>query len=132
MSIFVNFLVAGCGAFFGGGVRKLLSDWLNGDDKPFPVGTFIANAVGSLLIGVLLTMFQTGELTGMMNVFLATGFCGGLTTFSSFASGINRLMFFGSTGLAVVYIVLNMVLGILFVYLGCFFVLGDKLGEIFD
>ena len=38
MSIFVNFLVAGCGAFFGGGVRKLLSDWLNGDDKPFPVG----------------------------------------------------------------------------------------------
>ena len=84
MSIFVNFLVAGCGAFFGGGVRKLLSDWLNGDDKPFPVGTFVANAVGSLLIGVLLTMFQTGELTGMMNVFLATGFCGGLTTFSTF------------------------------------------------
>lgn len=84
MNIFVNFLVAGCGAFFGGGVRKLLSDWLNGDDKPFPVGTFVANAVGSLLIGVLLMMFQTGELTGTMNVFLATGFCGGLTTFSTF------------------------------------------------
>ncbi len=118
MSIFVNFLVAGCGAFFGGGVRKLLSDWLNGDDKPFPVGTFVANAVGSLLIGVLLTMFQTGELTGMMNVFLATGFCGGLTTFSTFTLEVFKYFGKSKQNKAVGYWILSVVACIFCVYLG--------------
>ena len=109
MSIFVNFLVAGCGAFFGGGVRKLLSDWLDGDDKPFPVGTFGANAVGSLLIG---------ELTGMMNVFLATGFCGGLTTFSTFTLEVFKYFGKSKQNKAVCYWILSVVACIFCVYLG--------------
>src|SRR6185369_15004901 len=53
---------------------------------PFPVGTFVVNVVGSLLIGLFV---QLGAPAGAMSVetrlLLTTGFCGGFTTFSTFS-----------------------------------------------
>ena len=49
----------------------------------FPWGTLIINSTGSLLLGLFLTSPVLGG--GGARALLATGFCGGYTTFSTFA-----------------------------------------------
>ncbi len=83
-------LVAGAGGFFGTCLRYLsgkLFHWL-APASAFPWSTLTVNVVGSLLIGIFYGLADRHNmLTPAMNVFLITGFCGGLTTFSSFADG---------------------------------------------
>lgn len=53
--------------------------------SPFPYGTFIVNIAGSLLIGIFYGLSVRHHwFTPDLRLFLATGFCGGFTTFSSF------------------------------------------------
>lgn len=92
--IVTDLLAAGVGAFFGGGLRSLLSDVLNSDYDHYRWGTIMANLIGSLLIGVFAGMVTSDELRNTMNVLLATGFCGGLTTFSTFS--LETLKYFKS------------------------------------
>ena len=55
-------------------------------DSSFPMGTFVVNIVGSLIIGIVYEMASRGNLLSPeTRLFLAVGFCGGFTTFSSFA-----------------------------------------------
>jgi CrcB protein len=49
-------------------------------DSGFPWGTFTVNVVGSLILGVLIGRSGSGPLTAL----LGTGFCGALTTYSTF------------------------------------------------
>ena len=52
----------------------------------FPTGTFLVNLTGCLLIGVFYGLSEKGDLlTPEWRLFLTTGFCGGFTTFSTFA-----------------------------------------------
>jgi CrcB protein len=52
----------------------------------FPWGTFVVNITGCFLIGLIYAISEKGNLLSAgMRLFLATGFCGGFTTFSSFA-----------------------------------------------
>jgi CrcB protein len=52
----------------------------------FPLGTFIVNIVGCFLIGVFYALSEKGNImTPNWRIFLTTGFCGGFTTFSTFA-----------------------------------------------
>lgn len=84
MDFFTNLIMAGIGAFIGGDLRSILSDSLNTDYEHFRWGTIMANIIGSLLIGILWGMVTSNELGHTMNIMLITGFCGGLTTFSTF------------------------------------------------
>ena len=73
------------GGGFGSVLRYLLSRFLSTQDG-IPYGTFVANVSGSFLIGVVLGFaIKNQTLTQNQTYFLATGFCGGFTTFSSFA-----------------------------------------------
>lgn len=76
--------------FLGGGTgsvaRFLLSKWLNSPSTGLPYGTFLANILGSFLIGIILGYFyKTNTISQNTMLLLATGFCGGFTTFSTFA-----------------------------------------------
>lgn len=75
--------------FLGGGVgsalRFLISKELN-QLTSIPLGTFLVNVVGSLLIGIILGLGMKQQLFSTnITLLLATGFCGGFTTFSAFS-----------------------------------------------
>ncbi len=74
------------GGGFGSAARYLLGKFLNPSTEGIPYGTFAANVLGSLLIGIILGLAARNEtLTSSQTLLLATGFCGGFTTFSTFA-----------------------------------------------
>ena len=76
--------------FLGGGLgsslRYIIGNYLNSSNTGIPYGTFLVNIVGSLLIGIILGLAVKSETLSQNTIlFLATGFCGGFTTFSTFA-----------------------------------------------
>jgi CrcB protein len=76
--------------FIGGGVgsvaRYLLGKWLNNLETAIPYGTMLSNVLGSLLIGIVLGyLAKTNTVSETTTLLFATGFCGGFTTFSTFA-----------------------------------------------
>ncbi|WP_029038023.1 fluoride efflux transporter CrcB [Salinimicrobium xinjiangense] len=75
--------------FLGGGAGSVLRFLIAGKLNPlwsFPLGTFLVNMAGSLLIGFILGLgLKQQILSPNATLFLATGFCGGFTTFSAFS-----------------------------------------------
>ena len=76
--------------FLGGGLgsalRFLITRGLNKSALEIPFGTFTVNIIGSLLLGLILGIsLKSGALSNNTMLFLATGFCGGFTTFSTFS-----------------------------------------------
>ncbi|MBQ8544487.1 MAG: fluoride efflux transporter CrcB [Alistipes sp.] len=113
-------LLAGVGGFVGTCLRyltgRLCHLWSLGG---FPLGTFVVNVVGCFVIGALLGLAeQRNLLSPTMNVMLVTGFCGGFTTFSSFADDIFLLMQQRSWMLLTLYAGMSLVLGVAMVWLG--------------
>ncbi|WP_307814250.1 CrcB family protein [Glycomyces sp. YM15] len=70
----------------------------------FDLGTFIANTVGGLLIGILMiTVTEVAPGLSMIRPFVGVGILGGFTTFSTYIVDIGRAANAGATALAVVY-----------------------------
>lgn len=87
----------------------------------FPVGTFLVNIIGCMLIGLLFGFFSVnGEVEDRMRFLLFVGFLGGFTTFSSFAFESMRLMSAGMTATSLLYIVSSNLVGIVLVFAGYF------------
>lgn len=76
----------------------------------FPIGTVTVNAIGSLLIGVLMAALPQG---GWM-LLLVTGFCGGFTTFSAFSAEALALLRNGEYGMGALYVFGSIAVCILF------------------
>ena len=110
--------------FFGGGLgtvaRFLIGEFLPYSGKGFPWNTFCANLLGCLLIGFLIGYFHrnNNENESSLVLFATVGFCGGFTTFSSFANENLSLIKSGDFKMLLVYSALSLILGILMVYTG--------------
>ena len=77
-------LVVFLGGGFGSVLRYIIGKYLNSVENGIPYGTFAANILGSLLIGVILGLAaKNSALSQNQTLLLATGFCGGFTTFST-------------------------------------------------
>lgn len=82
-----NILIIGTGGFIGAVLRYLvvLSTQIFKDKLPLPLGTLLVNVIGCLLIGVLATLAEQGQiLTAESRNFLIVGVLGAFTTFSTF------------------------------------------------
>ena len=109
--------------FLGGGIgsvlRYVLGRFLNSPETGIPYGTFLANIFGSLLIGIILGLAaKNNTLSSNQTLLLATGFCGGFTTFSTFAYENHVFLKSGDFTLFALYTIASFVVGFLAVFLG--------------
>jgi len=99
--------------FIGGGtgsvLRWVLGMKLNPLHHAIPLGTLTANLVGAFIIGLGLAWFnRMTHIDPMWKLLLTTGFCGGLTTFSTFSAEVVFLLQDGRAGWALINIAVNM------------------------
>jgi fluoride exporter len=113
-------LLVGTGGFIGSISRYLASRFLqNSIPSSFPYGTFFVNIAGCLLIGIIYGLSERSSLlTPGWKMFLAVGFCGGFTTFSTFANENLALLRDGELFYFFLYTGLSVFLGIAATFLG--------------
>lgn len=113
-------LIVGTGGFMGSVARYLtqliVERYLH---STFPWGTFVANVAGCFVIGLVYALAERGNLLSPeWRIFMTVGFCGGFTTFSSFA--YNNLTMLAESNLVQLFgnITLSLIFGMAAVYLG--------------
>ena len=111
--------MVGLGGFLGSVSRYLLSLLPVAGNSGFPWMTLGINVTGSLLIGVLVGLTESwlpaqSEWVALLKI----GFCGGFTTFSTFALELSGMLQGGKGSVAALYIVLSTLLGIGAVFAG--------------
>lgn len=105
-----NFLLVALGSGCGGALRYGMSILLGSGVLPY--ATFAVNVLGCGIIGFLAGMGQGGGwLSASHKLLLATGFCGGLTTFSTFMLDNEQLLHGGLPWLSVLYTAASLLLG---------------------
>ena len=110
-------LIVGLGGFLGSSARYLVQQFfLRLMPNIGVAGTFTANIIGCLIIGIFIT--QSGKMQKEWLVFLTSGFCGGITTFSAFAFENTNFIIGNQNGHALLYIGLSIVIGLLATYIG--------------
>ena len=117
--ILKNILLVGSGSFLGGAARYAVSLLMKNMSKGIPWATLAANLLGCLLIGMLWAFLDrsTGA-NSSWTLFLMTGFCGGFTTFSSFAKEALMMLQLGNYWNFAFYVALSVVVGIALVAFG--------------
>jgi len=99
--------------FIGGGTgsvaRWFLSMRFNPMHQVIPLGTLTANLIGAFIIGMGLAWFnRMTHIDPMWKLLITTGFCGGLTTFSTFSAEVVFLLQDGRINWALANIAVNM------------------------
>ena len=113
-------LLVGIGSFIGGVCRyysqQIITRFL---PSPLPYGTLAVNITGCFLIGIIYGLSERGNmLSPEWRLFLATGFCGGFTTFSTFSYESMNLVHDREFLYLALYVGLSVMLGFAATYLG--------------
>ena len=112
MNTLRNFLWVGLGGGLGAMLRLFFSSL--GKTGAFPYQTLFINITGSLFIGLIFALSLKNELLPEnLKLFLATGICGGFTTFSAFSMENLQLLRTGNYLTAMLYILVSVSLCIL-------------------
>lgn len=106
------------GGFAGAVARAELAQALPGQSGQWPWATFLVNVVGAFLLGYFTTRLQERlPLSAYRRPLLGTGFCGGLTTFSTMQVELLRMLQNGFVALAIGYAAVSIISGFLAVAL---------------
>ena len=105
-----HILLVGLGGMIGSILRYLTI--INFKNLAFPYGTLVVNVIGSFVIGIIAGMVMKNTISPEMRLFIATGICGGFTTFSAFSSECLQLINEHKYGLALLYVFVSFAIGI--------------------
>ncbi len=113
-------LLIGIGSFIGGVLRYLTTLFIQSKFlSTFPIGTLTVNILGSLIIGIIFGLSEKANLSLEWRLFLATGICGGFTTFSAFSIETLSMLQdgqyfygFGYVGLSILFSLIAVFMGI--------------------
>jgi len=115
----VTFLLVVLGGMIGAPARYVADRALqNRLETVFPWGTFAVNMAGSFVLGFLLGAQRHLGVSASVVLLLGTGFCGGLTTFSTFGYETLRLLEDGAVGQAGLNVIGSLAVGVLAAWLG--------------
>ena len=115
----INCIFVGVGGFIGSVCRYLIGLLPIRPDNGFPIKTLVINIVGAFLISMIASMAAKNKsISPQLILMLKVGICGGFTTFSTFAYEATDLFSQGHIGVAISYVALSVVLGIVAVFLG--------------
>ncbi len=103
----MKWLLVSLGAACGAMLRLFFAQTMNAIHPVIPYGTLMANILGGFLVGMVIA--STNQLSDDMRFLLATGFLGGLTTFSTFSAESFMLLNAGRVGYAFALIGIHMV-----------------------
>jgi CrcB protein len=113
-------LIVGIGGFAGSVSRYLIqSVVVNRFITIFPIGTFSINLIGSLAIGIVFGLSERYEwMNPEWRLFLAVGFMGSFTTFSTFAFDNLQMIKDGNIAQLLWYSGLSLILGVALAWIG--------------
>ena len=114
-----SILAISLGAALGALLRWVLGDKLNALFPTIPPGTLVANLIGAYVVGVAIAFFASNTaLAPEWRLLIITGFCGGLTTFSTFSAELIPLLQQGRLSWALSAVALHVVGSVLFTFAG--------------
>ncbi|MHB1508737.1 MAG: fluoride efflux transporter CrcB [Acidimicrobiales bacterium] len=110
----VIILAIAIGGFVGAPARFIVDRFVaDRVETDFPLGTFLINISGSLLLGFLTGLDLAGHLPDVLNALLGGGFCGAFTTFSTWSFETVRLIEENELLEALLNALVSLVLGLL-------------------
>ena len=112
-----GWMLAGAGGAAGAVLRYLIGLLPMNPENGFPIKTLLINLAGSFTIGMIAALAAKNAMNPKLVVFLKAGVCGGFTTLSSFAFETQQLAQKGEGGLAFLYVLLSVLLGVSMVFL---------------
>ena len=116
MNALFVFIGGGLGSLARFGTNELTKKYLSGN---FPSGTLLANIISSFILGMFMGWFLSSEKNQEYSrFFIATGFCGGFSTFSAFTFETFQLLKTGNIFLAVTNILISFAGCLLAMWLG--------------
>ncbi len=117
----MKFLLVFIGGGVGSALRYYVGKFFVHTNHSFFNATLTVNVLGSVLIGILFGYFTKQNLVSQnQSILLITGFCGGFTTFSTFALENATMLKNGDYFSFAFYTILAIILGVLAVFLGLF------------
>lgn len=112
-------LAISLGAAVGAVLRWVLGLKLNSMYPDFPPGTLAANLIGAYVIGVAIAYFATAPtISAEWRLVIITGFCGGLTTFSTFSAEVVSLLQQGRAAMAGSVVAVHVTGSVVMTFLG--------------
>lgn len=112
-----NLLLVGLGGAAGSILRSLFAIWFK--HSSFPLATLLVNVIGSFVIGMVIAVsIRNSSFDANWRLFLATGLCGGFTTFSALSAEGLQMLQQQRYGAFVLYVAGSLLLGLLATWLG--------------
>lgn len=114
----LNYLAVFIGGGLGSLCRYVLGQYF--PSSPFPWATLLANTLACLILGIFTGYLLKNNLDNHFKVLVGAGFCGGFSTFSTFSNETLKLGQSGASAMALGYVLISIILGIVAVAVGMF------------